>query len=84
MIIQLDISQVLSKKPVGRRCDVFSYAIVVWELLTHKLPYELINDFEIYPHVVKQEKVGCQLPLPLNSMMPAVVQSFMGIALRMH
>jgi len=51
---------VLAKKPVGRRCDVYSYGIVVWELLTHKLPYEqMINDFQIYNHVVVDKKVSC-------------------------
>ena len=59
-ILGIIFFQVLSKKPVGRRCDVYSYGIVVWELLTHKLPYEqMINDFQIYNHVVVDKKVSC-------------------------
>ena len=58
-----NLLQVLSKKPIGKRCDVYSYGIVVWELLTHKFPFEQINEFQIYDHVVTDRKVGCQKPL---------------------
>jgi hypothetical protein len=29
--------QVIEHKPYDRRADVFSFAIVLWELLTHKV-----------------------------------------------
>ena len=27
-------------KPYSKRCDLFSYGIVLWELVTHKVPFE--------------------------------------------
>ena len=32
--------QVIIGKPYSKRCDLFSYGIVLWELVTHKVPFE--------------------------------------------
>jgi len=37
--------EVLENKRISKQCDVYSYAIVIWELLTHKIPFEDITDF---------------------------------------
>ena len=34
------VQKVLENKPISKQCDVYSYGIVVWELLTHKIPFE--------------------------------------------
>jgi len=50
---------VLQNKPISKRCDVYSYAIVVWELLTHKIPFEDITNFlEICWKVVTEKEVS--------------------------
>ena len=53
------IVQVLDSKPISKRCDVYSYGIVVWELLTHKTPFEnLTTIYEICEKVVKNKEVS--------------------------
>ena len=37
--------KVLENKRISKQCDVYSYAIVIWELLTHKIPFEDVTDF---------------------------------------
>ena len=51
--------KVLQNKPISKQCDVYSYAIVVWELLTHKIPFEDITDsFKIGLKVVANKEVS--------------------------
>ena len=38
------LQKVLENKPTSKQCDVYSYGIVVWELLTHKIPFEDVTD----------------------------------------
>ena len=51
--------QVLENKPISKQCDVYSYGIVVWELLTHKIPFEDVTDLlQIYQRVAVGKEVG--------------------------
>ena len=51
--------KVLQNKPISKQCDVYSYAIVVWELLTHKIPFEDITDsFQICWMVATNNEVN--------------------------
>ena len=53
------IVQVLETKPISKQCDVYSYGIVVWELLTHKIPFEDVTTiYEICKRVVEDKEVG--------------------------
>ena len=51
--------QVIENKPISKQCDVYSYGIVVWELLTHKIPFEDVPDLlGICQRVVSCKEVG--------------------------
>ena len=52
-------AKVLENKPISKQCDVYSYGIVVWELLTHKIPFEdTLTDHELHKVVVMDKKVS--------------------------
>ena len=64
--------QVLENKPISKQCDVYSYGIVVWELLTHKIPFEDVTDLlQICQRVAANKEVGnhsnLARPLPTSS-----------------
>ncbi|XP_015575658.1 serine/threonine-protein kinase STY46 isoform X3 [Ricinus communis] len=46
--------EVIEHKPYGRKVDVFSFSIVLWELLTGKLPYEHLSPLQAAISVVQQ------------------------------
>ncbi|XP_018450396.1 serine/threonine-protein kinase STY17 isoform X4 [Raphanus sativus] len=48
--------EVIEHKPYDHRADVFSYAIVLWELLTGELPYSYLTPLQAAVGVV--QKVG--------------------------
>jgi serine/threonine protein kinase/peroxiredoxin family protein len=51
--------EVLAEQPYSEKADVYSFGIIVWELLTQMIPYE-DKDFEtvadVFRYVVKQQK----------------------------
>ena len=53
------VQKVLENKPISKQCDVYSYGIVVWELLTHKIPFEEAGtDHDLHKMVVMEKKVS--------------------------
>ena len=57
--VSLFYAKVLDNKPISKQCDVYSYGIVVWELLTHKIPFEdTVTYHELHKVVVKDKKVS--------------------------
>jgi serine/threonine protein kinase len=46
--------EVIEHKPYDRKADVFSFAIVLWELLTGKIPYENLTPLQAAVGVVQK------------------------------
>lgn len=56
--------EVLVHSRYGPKVDIFSYAIVLWEMLMKKVPYSEISPNEIFQHVVTRE---WRLPIPQDA-----------------
>jgi len=48
--------EILQQQPYTEKCDVYSFAVVLWELQAKKIPYENINRFEIPIKVTEGER----------------------------
>lgn len=48
--------EVVECKPYDTQCDVFSFAIMLWEMLSLKLPFDGYSRKEFYLRVVKQNE----------------------------
>ena len=48
----------MQKEKVTRYCDVFSYGMVLWELLNYKQPFAELPDSDVCQSVL-QRKVEC-------------------------
>uniref|UniRef100_A0A803NQC1 non-specific serine/threonine protein kinase n=1 Tax=Cannabis sativa TaxID=3483 RepID=A0A803NQC1_CANSA len=53
--------EVIEHKPYDHKADIFSFGVVLWELLTGKLPYEFLTPLQAAVGVVQQ---GLRPPIP--------------------
>ncbi|OHS93899.1 TKL family protein kinase [Tritrichomonas foetus] len=56
--------EVLAHARYGPKVDIFSYAIVLWEMLMRQVPYGDMSHMAIYEHVVTR---GWRLPIPQDT-----------------
>ena len=47
--------QLLREEPASQKCDVYSYAIVLWELATFQVPFEGVGELMIPGKVFEGE-----------------------------
>ncbi|XP_060597433.1 uncharacterized protein LOC132751289 [Ruditapes philippinarum] len=48
--------EVIQSHPVSETCDTWSYGVVLWELLTHEVPFNGIEGFQVAWLVVEREE----------------------------
>ena len=47
--------QMMRREPVSKSCDVYSYGIFAWEIITRKVPFSDVKSYEISLRVAKGE-----------------------------
>jgi sterile alpha motif and leucine zipper-containing kinase AZK len=53
--------EIIQSKPANQSCDTWSYGVVLWELITGKVPFKGIEEFQIAFLIVEREQ---RLPIP--------------------
>ncbi|CAN7996402.1 unnamed protein product [Ixodes hexagonus] len=69
--------EVIQCLPSSETCDVWSFGVVLWELLTHEIPFKGIEGFQVAWAVVEKEE---RLTIP--STCPSAFGSLMGACWR--
>ena len=63
-------AKVLQSQTISKQCDVYSYGIVLWELLTHKLPFEDVSNYAVTKKVVEDKEVSNFMILAFSQAFP--------------
>ncbi|WVZ87779.1 hypothetical protein U9M48_034364 [Paspalum notatum var. saurae] len=64
--------EVINHKPYDHRADVFSYAIVLWELVTTKIPYENLSPLQAALGV--RQGMRLEIPSLVNPRLSKLIQ----------
>jgi len=51
--------QIFHREPVSKSCDIYSYGIVLWEIVTQQVPFSGMQYFEIMKKVAAGEVGWC-------------------------
>ena len=66
--------EIIESKPANQKCDIWSYGVVLWELITGEVPFKGIEEFQIAFLIVERDH---RLPIPNGC--PPVLSSLMQI-----
>lgn len=49
------LAQIMQQEKTTRYCDVFSYGMVLWELLNYKQPFAELSDLDVRQNVLNRK-----------------------------
>ena len=55
--LETSLFQMIRREPVSKSCDVYSYGIFAWEIITKKKPFSGVKEYEL-PMKVAAGEVG--------------------------
>ena len=60
--------QIILEEPINHKCDVFSYAMVVFEMASNKKPFHDTPDVLVPSKIVYEKSVSCIFHVTLQLM----------------
>lgn len=66
--------EVMMGKEFNEKCDVYSFGIVLWELLTREEPYQEFTTFEEFRHAVCYKHARPQIPPNTNPNLRTLIE----------